>query len=138
MRGIEDSLLGALCTSCFRPRRSGIPPYSDYRRRSKRTSEMGVKGMLPLGCFPLWGRVGVTLINTVEDWRVTGKRGFLQTQKYEPVSGSMGIPVNHCGALRSSAISQSIQSCTTSFISFVVIPGWYRTLISTSSRSSTG
>jgi len=27
----------------------------------------GVKGGLPLGCFPLWGREGVTLITTIED-----------------------------------------------------------------------
>jgi len=27
----------------------------------KNISELGVKGMLPLGCLPLWGREGVTL-----------------------------------------------------------------------------
>jgi hypothetical protein len=41
------------------------------------TSEKGVKGMLPLGCLPLWGREGVTLLYTEKGWQVTGKRGFL-------------------------------------------------------------
>ena len=26
---------------------------------------MGVKGCTPLGCFPLWGREGVTLTNSM-------------------------------------------------------------------------
>jgi hypothetical protein len=30
------------------------------------TQKGGVKGMLPLGCLPLWGREGVTLIAAVE------------------------------------------------------------------------
>jgi hypothetical protein len=34
------------------------------------------KGMLPLGCFPLWGREGVTLPAAAENKRITGKRGF--------------------------------------------------------------
>jgi len=33
---------------------------------------MGVKGMLPLGCFPLWGREGVTLIISKEHERNDG------------------------------------------------------------------
>ena len=40
---------------------------------------MGVKGVLPLGCLPLWGREGVTLLYTEEVWQVTGKRGFFQS-----------------------------------------------------------
>jgi hypothetical protein len=34
-----------------------------------------VKEMLPLGCLPLWGREGVTLIAATENYRMTGKRG---------------------------------------------------------------
>jgi hypothetical protein len=32
----------------------------------------GVKGAHPLGCLPLWGREGVTLIIAAEDYRITG------------------------------------------------------------------
>jgi hypothetical protein len=42
---------------------------------------MAVKGVLPLGCLPPLGREGVTLLYTKEDQQVTGKRGFLQSQK---------------------------------------------------------
>jgi hypothetical protein len=42
---------------------------------------MGVKGVLPLGCLPFWGREGVTLLYTKEDRQVTGKRGFQQRLK---------------------------------------------------------
>ena len=34
----------------------------------------GVKGMLPLGCLPLWGREGVTLIAAAENYRMTKKK----------------------------------------------------------------
>jgi hypothetical protein len=40
---------------------------------------MGVKGMLPLGCLPLWGREGVTLLYAEKDWHVMGKREFLKS-----------------------------------------------------------
>jgi hypothetical protein len=33
----------------------------------------GVKGMLPLGCFPLWGREGVILQATAENKRIETK-----------------------------------------------------------------
>jgi hypothetical protein len=56
----------------------GHPPYRDNLIRSTRISEMGVKGMHPLGCLPLGGREGVTLFYTKEGWHATGKRGFLQ------------------------------------------------------------
>jgi hypothetical protein len=36
--------------------------------------------MLPLGCLPLWGREGVTLLAAAENKRITGKRGFQQSQ----------------------------------------------------------
>ena len=32
------------------------------RNEWRRYHVRGVKGMLPLGCLPLWGREGVTLI----------------------------------------------------------------------------
>jgi hypothetical protein len=34
----------------------------------------GVKGMLPLGCLPLWERVGVTLQAAAENYRMTLKK----------------------------------------------------------------
>jgi hypothetical protein len=33
---------------------------------------MGVRGILPLVCLPLWGREGVTLIAIPKEWTVTG------------------------------------------------------------------
>jgi hypothetical protein len=36
----------------------------------------GVKGMLPSGYLPHWGREGVTLIAAAENYQMTGKRGF--------------------------------------------------------------
>jgi hypothetical protein len=41
---------------------------------------MGVKGMLPVGCFPLWGREGVTLKITRECEQNDGKTNFLQSR----------------------------------------------------------
>jgi hypothetical protein len=43
--------------------------------------------MLPLGCLPLWGREGVTLLYTEVDLQVTGKRGFLKTLFFKPIPG---------------------------------------------------
>jgi hypothetical protein len=34
----------------------------------KHSEKEGVKGMLPLGCLPLWGREGVTLIAAAENY----------------------------------------------------------------------
>jgi hypothetical protein len=45
----------------------------------KNLNKRGGKGMLPLGCLPLWGREGVTLMAAAEDKRITGKRGFQQS-----------------------------------------------------------
>jgi len=42
----------------------------------------GVKGMLPLGCLPLWGREGVTLIAAAENYQMTEKRGFQQSRNF--------------------------------------------------------
>ena len=78
------ALGGSLHFVLFAPAASGIPPYSDNLRWSTKASEWGVKGMLPLGRLPLWGREGVTLIYTDEDLQVTGKRGFLQSRKMLP------------------------------------------------------
>jgi hypothetical protein len=38
--------------------------------------------MLPLGCLPLWGREGVTLIPVAENKQELVKRGFQQSQKF--------------------------------------------------------
>jgi hypothetical protein len=37
--------------------------------------------MLPTCYLPLWGREGVTLLAAAENKRITGKRGFQQSQK---------------------------------------------------------
>jgi hypothetical protein len=44
----------------------------------KNPDKRGGKGMLPLGCLPLWGRKGVTLLAAAENKQITGKRGFQQ------------------------------------------------------------
>jgi hypothetical protein len=36
----------------------------------------GVKGILPLGCFPLWGREGVILQGAAENRRIETKEDF--------------------------------------------------------------
>ena len=67
--------LGGSSTSCFRPRRQGIPKNAITPQKvDENTSKVGVKGVLPLGCLPLWGREGVTLIAAAEINLVTGKR----------------------------------------------------------------
>jgi hypothetical protein len=57
-----QSLLGALCTLCFHPRRSGIRHFCDNHLNVKGSDKSGGKGMPPSGCLPLWGREGITLI----------------------------------------------------------------------------
>ena len=42
---------------------------------------MGVKGVLPLGCLPLWGKEGVTLIAAAEINLVMGKKNFCKNKK---------------------------------------------------------
>jgi len=56
--------LGALCTLCFRPRRSAShPPYCENHLKVKgKIRQKRGKGDIPLVCLPLWGREGVTLI----------------------------------------------------------------------------
>jgi hypothetical protein len=51
------------------------------RRLMKNPDKRGGKGMLPLGCLPLWGRERVTLLAAAENKRITGKRGFQQSKK---------------------------------------------------------
>jgi hypothetical protein len=45
----------------------------------KKPGKRGGRGMLPLGCLPLWGREGVTIPAAAENKRITGKRGFQQS-----------------------------------------------------------
>jgi hypothetical protein len=65
-----------------------LPPLSSspniaiiIRRLMKNPDKRGGKGMLPLGCLPLWRREGVTLLAAAENERITGKRGFQQSKK---------------------------------------------------------
>jgi hypothetical protein len=43
---------------------------------SKGYYKMGGPGDFLLGCLPLWGREGVTLIAAAENYRMMGKKGF--------------------------------------------------------------
>ena len=51
----------------------GAPPRRFYNGKHtfgkvlENLVKMGVKGVLPLGCLPLWGREGVTLLYPEED-----------------------------------------------------------------------
>jgi hypothetical protein len=40
----------------------------------------GVRGMLPLGCFPLWGRKGVILQAAAENKRIETKNHFYRAE----------------------------------------------------------
>jgi hypothetical protein len=42
----------------------------------KKPDKRGGKGMLLLGCLPLWGREWVIFLAAAENKRITGKRGF--------------------------------------------------------------
>jgi hypothetical protein len=42
---------------------------------------MGVKGMLPLGCLPLWGRERVSLIVSGKLIKIVTTKGFLKSKK---------------------------------------------------------
>jgi hypothetical protein len=46
------------------------------RKEMKAGKAKGVKGMHPLGCLPLWGREGVTLIIYEVGNRIIGKYVF--------------------------------------------------------------
>jgi hypothetical protein len=50
--------------------------------------------MLPLGCLPLWGKEGVTLLAAAENKRITGKRGFQQSRFFIMREGSAGGPTS--------------------------------------------
>jgi hypothetical protein len=65
------TLLGvtALCASTPA---AGAPPYCDGHEKETHETP-GVKGVPPLGCFPLWEREGVTLPDAAESLRTTGK-----------------------------------------------------------------
>ena len=66
--------LGGSSTSCFHPRRYGIPQNAIAPQKVDENISKGVKGILPLGCLPHWGREGVTLIAAAEINLVTEKR----------------------------------------------------------------
>jgi len=40
-----------------------------------------IKGILPLGCLPLWGGEGVTLIAAAENYQITLKKRVLSEPK---------------------------------------------------------
>jgi len=44
------------------------------RKVDENISKVGVKGVLPVGCIPLWGREGAPFIVAAESKLVTGKR----------------------------------------------------------------
>jgi hypothetical protein len=66
---------GLFFTSCFRPRRSGIPHYCEnHQKVDEKPRKRGGKGMLTACCLPLWGREGVTLIAAAENKRIIQKK----------------------------------------------------------------
>jgi hypothetical protein len=59
----RQSLLGALCTLCNHPRCPGIPHIAMIiRTLMEKSDQRGGEEMPLLGCLPLWGREGVTLM----------------------------------------------------------------------------
>jgi hypothetical protein len=46
------------------------------------TNKKGVTGALPLGCFPLWGREGVTLILFLKEIEESELRKFFRIRKW--------------------------------------------------------
>ena len=55
-------LLGAAASDASAPA-AVAPPYAIITQEvTKNNFDTGVRGMHPLGCFPLWGREGVTLV----------------------------------------------------------------------------
>ena len=64
----------------FHPRRVGIPPIErgpqkvSEKPSGKKGRKKGVKGMFPLGCFPLWGREGVIFITGGKYWLIIGEK----------------------------------------------------------------
>ena len=72
-----NNALGGSSTWCLHSRRQGTPQNAIAPRNvDENTSKVGVKGVLPLGCLPLWGREGVTLIAAAEINLVTEKKNF--------------------------------------------------------------
>jgi hypothetical protein len=51
----------------------------------KKRSKLGVKGLAPLGCLPLWGREGVTLAIALSALR----EGFLQSQDFIKINARL-------------------------------------------------
>jgi hypothetical protein len=74
----QTNALGGFSFSCICPRCWGIPPIAIIPDKVKIYPEKkrGVKGMLPLGCFPLWGREGVILQAAAENKRIEKKEDF--------------------------------------------------------------
>jgi hypothetical protein len=69
--------------SCFRPHRSGIPLVAITPHKAEIISKKeGVKGMLPLSCFPLRGGEGVILQAAAENKRIETKED--STRAYKP------------------------------------------------------
>jgi len=71
----QSIALGDSSTSCFRPRRSGIPhnAITPGKVEHNTPKNEGVGGMLPTCCPPM-GREGFTLIATAENYQMTLKK----------------------------------------------------------------
>ena len=81
---------GSFLHRAFSPRRPGIPHCSIIPGKVENSTpeKRGVKGMLPACCLPLWGREGVTLIATAENYRMTLKKRV----STEPVLKKTALP----------------------------------------------
>jgi hypothetical protein len=77
----KQSLVGVPAHRAFAPAAQASPNSAIIIRRLKKNPDKrGGKGMHPLGCLPLRGRVGVALITIAENKRMTLKRGFQQSR----------------------------------------------------------
>jgi hypothetical protein len=58
----------------------------------KNLNKRGGKGMLPVGCLPLWGREGVTLLAAAENKRITQKKRISTKPKFITTVNYYGRP----------------------------------------------
>jgi hypothetical protein len=67
------------------PRHLGIPysAITPEKVENNTPKNEGVKGMLPLGCLPLWGGEGVTLMAAAENKRITQKKRISTKPNFE-------------------------------------------------------
>jgi hypothetical protein len=83
--------LGAPAHRASAPAASGIPhiAITTDKVENNTPKKEGVKGIFPLGCLPLWGREGVTIINTEEIKTISGYNRSSTEPKKEKIKEKM-------------------------------------------------